>query len=515
MQVRSDPVSSYQMRLGLANTEGLKLLKGEIVQAVVEKVIGEGLFQINIKGMTVDAATDLMLAPGQNLLLRSEGRVDGRQILRVVKPGEEYSLRVATLLQELGYKADDRFTAITAKLIQYGLPLTRENIDHVLTSTRRLGEFNSLNLEISVWVLAGGLKNNPEILMAVRSFLTKPESVKSLMQQILQSLSVSESSAGDSTKANPFLSSTNETSLTNTIPFAGRVNSTGTSNGMDILSTTERLDSNNPAYRLESAGAMSRLDRMDISNRMDGVITMDRLDSGMTEYAFHNLRLNTVEGLFKAIMTLINLRVTGDPEMMSGDLQQIMANNKEVIRALAVIQEVLTRFPDTAGQVGNEVLQLVQSAEGELLGQAAFNSAEKQASSQQPGFYYLAIPLELGGKDRVMELKIYKDDRGTRRLDELEEIRLAVSLDTANLGMVVFHVTLRKNNMLEIQGVVNNPNSKEAIERSIHLLQQRLMEHGYEMHFGGMKLTSEPEKLRPCLQTVELGLPALGIDITV
>ena len=188
MQIRSDLASISLNKIGFANTEGLKLQKGEIVPAVVEKGIGEGLYQVNIKGMTVEAAAELTLAPGQKLLLRSEGSVDGRQVLRIVKPGEEYSLKIASLLQEMGYRADEHLTALTAKLIEYGLPLSRENIDRVLTTTRWLGGFNPINLETAVWALASGIKTNPEILTALRSFLTQPGAISQLLQQALQSL---------------------------------------------------------------------------------------------------------------------------------------------------------------------------------------------------------------------------------------------------------------------------------------------------------------------------------------
>lgn len=517
MQVRSDPVTSSQMRIGFANIEGLKLLKGEIVQAVVEKFIGDGRYQVHIKGMTVEAATELMLTPGQSLLLRSEGSADGRQILRVVKPGEEYSLKVATILQEMGFKADDRLIAVTAKLMQYSLPITRENIDYVMTATRWLGGFNSLNLETAAWTLASGIKANPEILNAIRSFLQKPESINAIISQIIQSLSATQSTAEEGLTANQHLltqPTPNRPPQATNITAASRMHSGEAAIEADDVPAINRYAVSGTANRLEVASAMNRLDGIDTPNRIEGNNIISNPGNGITENAFLNRR-QIIEGLFKAIELLVNLKVTGDPETITENLQKVMASNKEVIRALAVIQEILTQFPDTARQVGNEVLQLVQSAEGELIGQAAFNSAERQASNQQPGFYYLAIPMEFGGKDRVMELKIYKDDRGTRRLDEMEEIRLAVSLDTANLGMVVFHVTARRDNMLEIQGVVNNLVSKEVIENSIDLLQQRLMEHGYRVHFWGMKLTSEPEKLRPRFQSREMESPVLGIDITV
>lgn len=137
----------------------------------------------------MEAATSLRLNPGQQLLLRSEGIENGRQVLRIINPAEEQSSKVAAILHELGYRTDERLNAITTKLMQYGLPLTRENIDYVLNSTRQLGEFSPMNLEIATWALASQVDSSPEILNAIRSFLTGPQSIKTLVQQIMQGLS--------------------------------------------------------------------------------------------------------------------------------------------------------------------------------------------------------------------------------------------------------------------------------------------------------------------------------------
>ena len=465
MQVRSDPTSTTPIKLGLTNTEGLKLRKGEIVQAVVEKSTGDGLFQVSIKGTIVEAAAELMLTAGQSLILRCEGSVDGRQVLKIVKPDEEYLLRVATFLQEMGYKADDRLTALTAKLIQYGLPLTRENIDLMLNSTRWLGGFNSLNLETAAWAVAGKLKANPETLVALRSFLTQPAAVNQLLPLVLQSLSTSGQKSGEGTISN-------------------------LESHSDLIPTANGLESSVTATRFN--------------------------DSKTRNASFREAqRTNATLELLRIIDSLVKVRDTGDPETIKLDLQRHFESHREITKALLVIQELLTGYSDTAKPAGKEVLQLVQRTAEELLGQAAFNSVDRQTSNQQAGFYYLAIPLEVAGRDQLMELRIYKDERGNRRLSEMDEIRLAVSLATANLGFVVFHVTWQKDNTLIIQGVVDNPNSKAMIEKDISVLQQRLIENGYTVQFLGMKVKAETESLRPGFPMKEYGTPIPGIDITV
>lgn len=471
MQIRSDLASISLNKIGFTNTEGLKLLKGEIVSAVVEKGIGEDIYQVNIKGMTVEAAAELPLMPGQNLLLRSEGSVEGRQVLRIIKPGEEYSLKVASLLQEMGYRADERLTALAAKLIQYGLPISRENIDRVLTSTRWLGGFNPSNLETATWALASGIKTNPEILNALRTFLTQPGAINQLIEQALQSLPVAHQ-----------LPDEGLTSLRTFMP----------------LLQTDTLLANPVPGGTESSGTLSRLE--------GGTGNASLLPSQ---------NLIVVEELLRATQSLIRIRDTGDPAMIRQDLQRYLESNQDIIKALSLIQEVLARFTDSTRPVGTELLHLVRMVSEEIIGQAAFNSVDQQASNHSPGYYYLAIPVMVDGRDRVMELRIHKDERGNRPLDELEEIRIAVSLDTANLGLVLFHVAWHKDNQLIIQGVVEKKGPKEVIERNFGILEQRLIEGGFRVQFLGIKVTAEPARLRPGLQTKEPGLPILGIDITV
>ncbi len=545
MQVSYDSISSSLMKLGLADTGAPKLHKGEIVQAVVEKILGEGLLRINLKGMTVEAATTLQLNPGQQLLLRSEGIENGRHILRVINPAEEHSSKVATVLRELGYKADERLSAITTKLMQYGLPLTRENIDHVLNTTRLLGDFNPVNLEIATWALAGRVDSNPEFLDALRNFLTRPQSLKTLVQQILQGLSNAGVRTGEGI-------STEQPVSRQLSPGA---NHAGVIQNMQTPERTAALPSYaaNPPQQVSQPVSGNGIDRpsgaalpVDQQARFlprDGgvrpssapagnpipinpnpvstdaqspqVVAANRSAGEMAGTGIFMTGFDGIKELFAALEALMNLKGTDTPEMAQVNLRNFMQSNKEIIKALILAKDVLNRFPDVALQMGDQVVQLVTAAEEEVLGQAVFNSAEGRISSQQPGFYYFAIPLEAAGQNQVMELRIYKDARGKRRLDELDELRLAVALDTANLGMVVFHVTLKTDDALQIQGVCSRQGTVEIIERSIDTLLERLNEKGFKVDFRGMKLAAEPQPLRPGFKTSEIDVPVLGIDITV
>lgn len=478
MQIRSDLSVSSLMKIAFSNMEGMQLQKGELVSAIVDKSLGDGLFLVNIRGTQIEAATNLMLIPGQSLLLKSDGIENGRLILRIVKPGEEQAVRVANHLQGMGYRVDDSLTAAATKLMQYGLPLTRENVDLILNSTRLLGEISPQNLETAAWALAGGLKTKQDLLAAIKNFMAQPQMIKQVLEQAAQNLAILNETPGESSVTNP---PSSKLSLQSGAELE------------TLLSVLTGLD----AAKFSSS-----------PNRLNG-------ETPGNQFPIGDQRLNSIEGLIKTIVSLIAVRGTEDAEAVKQDLQRFIGTNKEVIRALALIQEVLVNSSETGKPLLNETVKLLQAAEGELLGQAAFNSAERQTNNQQPGFYYFAIPLEINGADRTMELRVYKDDRGKRRLDELEEVRLAVSLSTANLGIVLFHVTWQKDAGLVIQGAVNNTRSKEIIEQDFDSLKQRLIDIGYRVQFLGMKVAAEPERLRPGFETKELEIRMLGIDIRV
>ena len=102
--------------------------------------------RINIKGMTVEAATTCGLIRAA-ALLRAEGIENGRQILRIINPAEEQSSKVTTILRELGYKTDERLNAITPQA-HAAAAADPQNIDYVPEYHPPLGEFTLLNLKL-------------------------------------------------------------------------------------------------------------------------------------------------------------------------------------------------------------------------------------------------------------------------------------------------------------------------------------------------------------------------------
>mgnify|MGYP000962178109 CR=1 FL=1 len=477
MQVRSDPAQPSLTRLISTSLEGVELQKGELVRVLVLSALSDTMFLIDIKGRQLEASTDLALVPGQSLMLRADGMENGRLVLRLVKPAEEAGLKIAAHLQNMGFKTDEDLVAVASKLIQHDLPVTPENVRGMVNSVKWLGGFNPVNLETVAWVMARGLKANPQILQGMRNFLIRPQALPSLLQDLVRQLTMFE------------------------MPPSGSLSS-----GESIMRMPPGSQSSagiNPAL----AGLVpeaTEAEALRLSNDLAG-----------NPGSIARLDLKSMADIFKDILALVVVKDLEETESVASSLQSLIRGNKELIKALDLTRQLLNGATERVGPEASEVLRLVEVAEGEVIGQSAFNSAERQNLNSQPGFYYFAIPVEVKGSDRKVELKIYKDEPGSRRLDELDEIRLAVSLGTERLGLVVFHLTWRREGRLSIQGAVDNLQAKELIEQEFGTLQQNLQALGYQVRFDGIKLTGESERLRPVLEDNRSASFVAGIDITV
>lgn len=199
-------------------------------------------------------------------------------------------------------------------------------------------------------------------------------------------------------------------------------------------------------------------------------------------------------------------------------LKQHFAENKEVVKALTVLDDLLRKDPITEKNSANQLLLTrIQTAEREVLGQAAFNSLDRVVGQDnQYSYYYFNLPMTANGQEIPVHLKVYKDGKGRRRLDEMNEVKIAIGLNTQNLGSVVFHVTWHRSSGLALQGVVENEHTRQFLDQNMRGLTQKLEEMGYQVNFQGIKTVPQEERLRPAMEKIEPGkVKVLGIDIKV
>ncbi|NLB17825.1 MAG: hypothetical protein GX825_03605, partial [Syntrophomonadaceae bacterium] len=513
MQIRVDnPLSSHQNNISSSDRGGdIFLQKGEIVQAVVGKSIGEGQFILNMKGMTIEASTELALTPGQNLVLISAGLENGRIILKIPSPEELYSARVSNHLQDIGLRVDERSVLMADKLIQFGLPVTKANLDNVEGRIRLLGGYSSQNLDTAVLSLLGGIRNDKQILSALQGFLTSPTLPKGAIEQaiqFLQTISVPRDLSMMQEKYNP--APANEFVVGSALTvndgeqlLAGRSNNTATtiqteqpvpadnikipvnvptsldSSGMPVNVPTPLDNSGMPPSvaspldnsqmptsvppLLDSPIPTGELSPLDNSRMPPTGVPLSFESSPMPTggtFALEGGRLQEVLNLLQSVADFLVIRGEESPEVIVRDLQTMFNGQAEVLRALSLIQAILvSNYPHKINEIEN-VLKFLQAARGEMIGQTAFNSANN-LNTLQMGAYYFAFPLEINGQDHLVELKLYKEDREKRSLNEQDEIRLAISLNTNSMGIVVLHLHWRKDQGIVIQGAVSHQDYKE------------------------------------------------------
>jgi hypothetical protein len=188
MEIRADFLTKALLNLSQADSEGLNLTKGEILKGVVEALKDNGMITVNLKGLLVDALSEVQVSPGQQLLLMVDGFRDGKVYLKPITPQmmDDFAQnKLAATLQQIGMKADETTLALAQKLIQHNLPVTRENIATMLKVTRDLGGLNPRNMELTSLAMAGGVKPEAEAIESLQRFLSRPASVKQALEQAL------------------------------------------------------------------------------------------------------------------------------------------------------------------------------------------------------------------------------------------------------------------------------------------------------------------------------------------
>lgn len=635
------------MNIPQADSAGISLTKGEILKGVVESVKENGTVQVNINGQVMEARTEgVELVPGQQLMLLVDDQREGSVYLKVITPQMLESFQNEKLsgsLQMLGIKADDETLLLAQKLIQHNLPVTKENLTALTKMARQLGGSNSQNLELSALALQVGAKTDPELVTALRSFLTQPVPVKQALQEAIRfltqaqnqtagtpvntgtaavaqpaapvqgsapSISVVQPQPQRAASAIPAPISAAAAPVSEGIPMAQPLphgnqptalimgpskgspgtesqpsapapgmtapqaqNATGAiagkvSAGIPNLPgaaapAAEPLIPGNQLSQTRNAAmpetvttaattAALRPPQADPRTPQSVPVFVDAAPETKTEPTARSqgqpptdrilpeagriaqptggsAAQTTVVSVFdkadslpakarellQLLLPMVQVREQ-DAEPVDHQLRKHFAGQKEVLAALDIIDEAVRKDRDLSQhQPVQQALTRLDQAEKELVGQAVFNSLDRPSTDTQPAYYYFAFPVEANGRDNHVELKIFKDEKNKRPLEEMNQIRIAVGLDTQNYGQVVFHVTWRRGEGLTLQGAVQSIRARQSFESQIDVLTGRLRELGFAVVFQGFKVAPEREELRPRLEKSEDNRRILGVDIKV
>lgn len=479
MHIKGDFLSNMLLNTAFQSGEGLRFYEGEILRGLVEAIKDNGLILINLKGFVIEAQTEVEVQVGQRLLLCVDDFRQGRAYLRILPSdkGAVESHGIAQSLVQIGVKPSVASVEAARKLIQFNLPVTAENIDQVLRGSSLLGSSSPANLEVAAFAMSRGLKVSTPLLFALKDFMSSPRNVAVLLASILPGLR--DGLASPFSVSIPVIAGTGESELPGTFP---------------------------PRPTEEQAT---------VGPELKAAVTTAE---GSGEKALLTEARAALEKIVKGLVTLLAVEPKDSAKATAAEIQKVVQNQPEAIRTLVLLEDILNTYLKTGNHTAvKEALTAVQAAQHELSGQRVFNGTEDVNHNSTQPFYYFALPLKVNGQDRLCQLRVYKDTHGKKGCTRAREISLAVSLETARMGVVLFHVTIRQGRLLFLQGVVERESTRVYLERGLTELVRGLQELGYEVTSGGIKTAarSEDTELRPCLSAGPGKVNTWGIDIRV
>jgi|GEM_PF-1789022 len=201
---------------------------------------------------------------------------------------------------------------------------------------------------------------------------------------------------------------------------------------------------------------------------------------------------------------------------ISGKIERTIASDKDVIRGLTLLQDALkSENTQARSPVVHDLLQRIDNLEKELSGQKMFNYLSRTTNDNQFNFYYFSIPVRVGEEMHQCQLRFNKD--GRRDLRNVDNLSFVVSLDTGNMGLVLFHVNWQRSGSLTLQGIAESDSVAQHLNGNIQGLVGKLNDLGYSVQNLGIKISREQidESLKIRVNEAPLTIRPLGIDIMV
>ncbi len=221
--------------------------------------------------------------------------------------------------------------------------------------------------------------------------------------------------------------------------------------------------------------------------------------------------------LIRTFLDILQIDLNNNPATIRDSLQNVLQSEKELVRALILVQDLIKDGESTSKlPVISELLNRIEGMEKELSGQRIFNYISRMPDSNF-NYYYFSFPVKINNEYRLCQMRVNRE-AGNKLLKDQDNIKFIVSLDTANMGMVLFHVNWNKNKTLTLQGVVESDKVMHYFNEHINRLIQGLNQLGYSVNNLGVrrvKKDEEMDKLRPVMEEVPMKFRPFSIDVTV
>lgn len=253
----------------------------------------------------------------------------------------------------------------------------------------------------------------------------------------------------------------------------------------------------------------------DLTGGKENVLTRTNADAPIDKLAKH------LE-LLKPLLDILRIDAGENKGTLGAKLENALNSEKELIKGLMLLEDIIKN--DRAAiknPIINDLLQKINGLEKDLSGQRILNFAASSNVGNMVdsnlNYFYFSFPMQMGNEYRLGQIRINKEI-GRRGLKNQDNIRFIVSLDTSQMGLVLFHLNWKRSKEIEVQGVVENQKVCNFLNRNIEVLLQGLNGLGYKTKNLGIKVAAPEEELGNLKLTMEetpLNIRPLGIDITV
>lgn len=167
---------------------GISFHKGELLQGLVKEIRPDGLVMLLLKGRLIEAATQVRVETGQNLMLMVDEVGSGQMRLKVMNPTgsmkDQSDNNIAARLTEIGISPRTIDIQLAKYLLAYNLPLNRFTLELMSKGVAILGEATPENINLTAFQLSRNLPQHPAILQALAQYMDPTSDVNSLRQDI-------------------------------------------------------------------------------------------------------------------------------------------------------------------------------------------------------------------------------------------------------------------------------------------------------------------------------------------
>ncbi|MGS0765032.1 hypothetical protein [Syntrophomonas curvata] len=221
--------------------------------------------------------------------------------------------------------------------------------------------------------------------------------------------------------------------------------------------------------------------------------------------------------LLRPLLDLLQMRAGDKPAVTADKIQSLFQSEKELIRGLLLLEDIIKSVNNgSKSPLLTELLTRIEGMEKEISGQRIFNYLSRLPDSNF-NYYYFSFPVKVNNEYRLCQLRINRE-AGKKIIKDQDNIKFIVSLDTANMGMVLFHVNWSRNKALTLQGVVEGEKVMNYLNRNIGQLVTGLGQLGYSVINLGVRVAQKDEqtdKLRPQMEELPVKFRPFSIDVTV